>query len=138
MRQTTLRILMAEDNPADVVLMQEALAEYAVTYSLRVLSDGAETVAFLRGIGLSNDPTCPDVVLLDLNLPKIDGHELLRLIREHPVCSDIPVIIVTSSDSAEDRQRAAQLGATDYFRKPSSLEEFLKLGGIVKRLAAAG
>ncbi len=138
MTQTTLRILVAEDNRADVILMQEALAEYALTYSLRVLSDGAETLSFLRGIDLNNHPACPDMILLDLNLPKVDGHELLRLIREHPVCSDVPVIVVTSSDSAEDRQRAAQLGATDYFRKPSSLEEFLKLGGIVKRLTAAG
>ena len=138
MRQATLKILVAEDNRADVVLMQEALAEYALTYSLRVLSDGAETVSFLRSIDLNNHPACPDMILLDLNLPKVDGHELLRIIREHPVCSDVPVIVVTSSDSAEDRQRAAQLGATDYFRKPSSLEEFLKLGGIVKKLTAAG
>ena len=138
MTQTTLRILVAEDNPADVVLMQEALAEYAMEYSLRVLSDGAETVSFLRGIDPHNHPACPDMILLDLNLPKVDGHELLRLIREHPVCSGVPVIVVTSSDSAEDRQRAAQLGATDYFRKPSSLEDFLKLGGIVKKLTAAG
>ena len=128
---------MVEDNHADVVLMQEALAEYAVEYSLRVLSDGAETVSFLHSVNLKNRSACPDVVLLDLNLPKVDGHELLRLIREHPVCSEVPVIIVTSSDSAEDRQRAAQLGATDYFRKPSSLEDFLKLGGIVKKVAAA-
>ncbi len=138
MRPTTLKILMAEDNRADVVLMQEALAEYAVTYSLQVLSDGAQTASFLRDIERNNHPACPDVVLLDLNLPKVDGHELLRLIREHPVCSNVPVIVVTSSDSAEDRRRAAQLGATDYFRKPSSLEEFLKLGGIVKKLAVAG
>ena len=133
-----LRILVVEDNPADVVLIQEALAEYAMQYSLRVLSDGAETISFLRGIDWPHYPACPDVILLDLNLPKVDGHELLRLIREHPVCSGVPVIVVTSSDSAEDRRRAAQLGATDYFRKPSSLEDFLKLGGIVKKLTAAG
>ncbi len=135
MMERVLRILIAEDNPADVVLIQEALNEHGVRYSIRAFENGAETASFLESIQLETDSRCPDVALLDLNLPKVEGHELLRIIRAHPVCCNIPVIIVTSSDTAEDRRTAAQIGASYYFRKPSSLEEFLKLGDIVKRVA---
>ena len=134
MTERNLSILVAEDNPADVVLIREALDEHGLRYSLCVFEDGAETASFLRSIQLKTETRCPDVVLLDLNLPKVEGHELLRIIRTHPLCSKIPVIIVTSSDSAEDRQTAARVGASHYFRKPSSLQEFMKLGGIVKDL----
>ncbi len=132
-----LRILIAEDNNADVVLIEEALREHGLKYSLRAFADGAETASFLKSIERKTDSRCPDVVLLDLNLPKVEGHQLLRMIREHPICSRIPVIIVTSSDSAGDRQTAEKIGATHYFRKPSSLEEFMKLGGIVKDVVHA-
>ncbi len=130
-----LIILVAEDNPADVVLIREALDEHGVNYSLSAFEDGAETASFLEAIQLDTDLRRPDLALLDLNLPKVEGYELLRIIRAHPVCSKIPVIIVTSSDSIEDRQTAARMGASDYFRKPPSLEEFMKLGGLVKDLA---
>ncbi len=130
-----LRILVAEDNPADVVLIQEALNEHGLRYSLCAFEDGAETASFLKSIQLKTDSRCPDIALLDLNLPKVEGYELLRMIRAHPLCSSIPVIIVTSSNSAEDRVTATRIGASHYFRKPSSLEEFMKLGSIIRDLA---
>ena len=132
-----LRMLIAEDNSADVILIEEALRDHGLKYSIRAFADGAEAASFLKSIERKDDSACPDVVLLDLNLPKVDGHQLLRIIREHSVCSNVPVIVVTSSDSAGDRQTAARLGATHYFRKPSSLEEFMKLGGIVKEVVWA-
>ena len=132
-----LLILLAEDNPADVILIEEALNEHGLRYSLRVFRDGAEAASFLGTIQCKDDSGCPDIALLDLNLPKVEGHELLRMIRAHPVCSNLPVIIVTSSDSPEDRQTAARFGASYYFRKPSNLTEFMKLGAIVKDVAQA-
>ena len=135
--QSDLKIFLAEDNSADVLLMKEALADHQVKYVLNVCKDGAEAASYFNQID-SHSLACPDVILLDLNLPKIGGHELLQRIRAHPVCSTVPVIIVTSSDAASDRDLAARLGATYYFRKPSGLDDFMKLGGIVEKVARSG
>jgi CheY-like chemotaxis protein len=137
MMDRVLRIMVAEDNPADVVLIREALNEHCLSYSIQVFEDGAEAASFLKRIQLETDAGCPDLALLDLNLPKVEGHELLRMIRTHSVCSSIPVIIVTSSNSAGDRDAAARSGASYYFRKPSSLGEFMALGNIVRELAGS-
>lgn len=75
---------------------------------------------------------CPHVVLLDLNLPRRNGEALLKRLMESTVCRDIPMLIVTSSDAPKDREAIARLGAYTYFRKPSSFDEFMQLGGLVK------
>ena len=74
----------------------------------------------------------PDLVLIDLNLPKVDGLQVLAHLRNHPLCGSTPVVIVTSSDAPRDRERATRLGAALYFRKPSEFDEFMQLGAIVK------
>lgn len=74
----------------------------------------------------------PDVALIDLNLPRTEGGELIRRFREHPYCGGVPLIVTSSSDSPIDRARAAQLGADEYFRKPSDLAEFMTLGGLIR------
>lgn len=97
------------------------------------MPDGQKAIDFIARA--ETDPTapCPHLLVLDLNLPKRDGFEVLRRVRASAACKDIPVLIVTSSDSPADLQQAAALGA-GYFRKPPSLAEFLKLGAVLKQL----
>src|SRR5579871_1442591 len=127
-----LHIFLAEDNPGDVELVRESLREYNIEHTLTLASDGREAKRFIQSIGTGADARCPDLVLLDLNLPKADGYELMDLLHAHPVCGKTPVIIVTSSDARKDRERAAQMGAARYFRKPSELIEFLRLGLVIR------
>jgi CheY-like chemotaxis protein len=130
-------VLLAEDNEADVTLVREALTMHGLDYELRVLTDGEAAMEFIEQVGTELNPECPDVILLDLNLPKASGHELLRLLRTRPACQHVPVIIVTSSNSLLDRKTAAELGATRYFRKPIDLEKFMDLGAVIKDLVGA-
>lgn len=129
-------ILLAEDNPGDVMLVQRALEKHHVFHRLYVVRDGAEALAFVDRIGEPGAP-CPDVLLLDLNLPKVDGRQVLSEFRKHPGCSDAPVIVVSSSDAPRDRTRMAELGIARYFRKPLDFEEFLKLGAVVREVVEA-
>lgn len=126
-----LRILLAEDNFGDVLLVQDALTTYRVPNELHVVRDGDEALALIENMGKPDGIPCPDVMLLDLNLPKVDGPEILGRFRKHPECAQTPVIVITSSDANRDRERMAQFGIARYFRKPSDLNEFLKLGAIV-------
>lgn len=130
-----LQILLAEDNPGDTLLVEQALTEHGVPYRLHVARDGAEAIAFIMRMGDDGGTPCPDVVLLDLNLPKIDGTEVLAELREHPKGAAIPVVIITSSDADKDRVRTAELGIAHYFRKPSDLDEFMQLGAIIRAIA---
>ena len=129
-----LRILLAEDNIADVLLVQKALEEHRIAHELHVVRDGAEALAFLARMGQGQLP-CPDVVLLDLNLPKVDGSTVLSAFRRYPQCVDTPVVVVTSSDAELDRARMAELGATRYFKKPTDLDAYLQLGAVVREVA---
>jgi CheY-like chemotaxis protein len=126
-----VRILLAEDNPGDVLLVKDALTSHKIPHELHVVKDGDEALAFIENMGEPDGIPCPDVMLLDLNLPKVDGPEVLTRFRKHPECSQTPVIVITSSDAHRDRQRMAQFGIARYFRKPSDLNEFLKLGAVV-------
>jgi two-component system, chemotaxis family, response regulator Rcp1 len=109
-----LNILLAEDNDADVYLVHEALRAHAVEYQLHLAIDGTEIEHYLQRLGNTPDAPCPDVFLLDLNLPKTDGHDVLNQFRAHPLCTTVPVVIVTSSDAPRDRKRAERLGANVY------------------------
>jgi len=104
-----LHVFLAEDNPGDIELVHEALRENEVEYTMTIARDGAQAKRYIESIG-TNDAPCPDVLILDLNLPKADGHELLALLRSRPLCTETPVIVVTSSNSRKDRDRAAALG----------------------------
>ncbi|MBC8166194.1 MAG: response regulator [Bryobacteraceae bacterium] len=126
-------ILMVEDNPGDVLLLRESLEEHGVECELLVVNDGEKALALLEKVG-SLTSRCPSLVILDLNLPRRSGQEILMLLRSFEACRDVPVIVFSSSDLPADREAAAALGATRYVRKPSSLEEFMKIGGVVKEL----
>ncbi|MDQ2773442.1 MAG: response regulator [Acidobacteriota bacterium] len=131
-----LEVLLAEDNLADVVLVGQALQEYGVECRLHVVKDGAKALDFVARMGKSEDVPCPDLMLLDLNLPKATGAEVLAEFRKHPECAHTPVIVVSSSDAQADRDRVAKLGIAHYFRKPSNLESFLLLGAVVREVVA--
>jgi CheY-like chemotaxis protein len=118
-------ILMVEDNPGDVRLTREALREAKVRNHIHVATDGVEALAFLRRQGRYADVPRPDVILLDLNLPKKDGREVLAEIKADPNLRRIPVVILTSSEAEEDILKAYNLHANAYVAKPVDLEKFI-------------
>ena len=129
-----LRILLAEDNPGDILLVQEALKEHRIPHELHVVQDGAQALEFITRVGRRGDFPCPDLVLLDINLPKKDGQQVLSELRKHPECAHVSVIVVTSSDAARDRARMAELRIDRYFKKPSDFDAFLQLGAVVREV----
>jgi CheY-like chemotaxis protein len=129
-----LNVLLAEDNPGDVLLIREALMAMDAEFELTVKPDGELMLLHIDSIDRGEN-ACPDIVLLDLNLPKASGHSLLKRMRSGGLCQRVPVIVVTSSDSAKDRELAERLGASGYFRKALDFEEFMLLGAVVKRHA---
>lgn len=131
-----IHIFLAEDNPGDVELVREALREHHLDYHLFLASDGAQVRQYLERLGTAPDLPCPDILLLDLNLPQAHGFELFQMFRAHPLCGNTPVVIVTSSSAPKDRERAAALGAARYFCKPSELDEFLQLGSMIRELTS--
>jgi chemotaxis family two-component system response regulator Rcp1 len=134
----TVDILLVEDNPGDVLLVREALRNHQIDNHIHVMSDGQTAVQYVATMGQPGQPRCPDLLILDLNLPKADGVDVLAEFRKHPECASTPVVIVTSSDSGKDRTRVAAFGIKHYFRKPSDLDEFMKLGALVKEVLASG
>lgn len=130
-----VRVLLAEDNPGDVYLVREALHLEKLHFELLVQSDGEQMSDFIDKIDAGDAP-CPDLVLLDLNLPRRSGASLLQRLRQSAPCSGVPIIVVTSSASPQDRDTAARLGATSYFQKPSDFEEFMRLGSLVRQFVS--
>lgn len=130
-------ILLAEDNQGDVLLVKESLSEHRIEHRLHVVRDGQEALDYVGRMGKPDEAPCPDLMLLDLNLPRAEGSEVLSEFRQHPECVNTPVIVVTSSDSPKDRERMAQLGIDYYFRKPTDLDEFMRLGGIVRQVLSS-
>ena len=125
-------ILLAEDNPADAGLIRLALREHGVAHTVLVMRDGEAAMSWLQERLEQRSELLPALILLDLNLPKHDGWDILRYIRSDDGLKNIPVVIVTSSDSPLDRATARELCPTHYLRKPSSLDEFLAIGGVIK------
>ena len=125
------RILLIEDNPADVLLLREALASNQIESQLYVARDGEEGIRFINEVDEAGAP-CPDLIVIDLNLPRKSGFEVLARVRSSWKCSDKPAVILSSSTAPSDRQRAASLGASTYIRKPSSLKEYLSIGESLK------
>jgi CheY-like chemotaxis protein len=132
-----LHILLAEDNPGDILLVEQALEEHRIPHELHVVRDGAKALDLLVRMGQAGEVACPDLLLLDLNLPKVDGPQVLREFRKHPACAHTPVIVVSSSDAQRDRAQMAQLGVTRYFKKPLDLDAFLQLGAVVREVVEA-
>jgi two-component system, chemotaxis family, response regulator Rcp1 len=119
-----VEILLVEDDPADVLLAQEGLRESGVPSILSVVGDGTEAMAFLRREGKYAQASRPDLILLDLKMPKRSGLEVLAEIKADPALRRIPVIVLTTSDAPQDILRAYDLQASAYITKPSDLEEF--------------
>jgi two-component system, chemotaxis family, response regulator Rcp1 len=128
------QILLVEDNPADAELVAEALAEAALECGLSIVRDGLQAIAFIERLDADPSTRCPDLVLLDLNLPKVGGVEVLCRVRLSPRCRDAKVVVISSSDTPVDRERSLRLGASEYFHKPSSLKQFMELGPKVRAL----
>ena len=129
-------ILIVEDNRADVFLIRESLETAQIDADLEVVSDGEQAIRFFQRAERDLAAPCPALVLLDINLPKRQGRDVLKHLRQSGRCSDAVVLIVTSSDSAHDREEMTELGAKGYFRKPSEYRDFMKLGDLVKTLLA--
>lgn len=124
-----------EDNKADVFLVEEAIAFHEIHAVLQVITDGEEAI---RRVEESNkEAPSPDLFILDLNLPKRSGHEILAAVRRSPEYAHIPVLIMTSSNSQKDREETTRLGSSGYFRKPTGFDEFLEIGAVIKNLIAA-
>lgn len=121
----SIEVLLVEDNPGDVRLTREALKEGKVFNNLSVAKDGEEALAFLRREGEFADAPRPDVILLDLNLPRKDGREVLEAIKSDPSLRTIPVVILTSSEAERDIARAYELNANCYITKPVDLDQFI-------------
>lgn len=127
-------ILIVEDNSGDVFLIREAIEAKMPRTAVHVAKDGEQAIEFFDEA--DRDPTapCPALVILDINLPKRQGAEVLQHIRQSRRCCSAPVIVVSTSDSGPDREGMMKLGANRYFRKPSDYEEFMKLGDMVQEL----
>ena len=123
-RRTPVDVLLVEDSPGDVRLTREAFREANPAVRLHVASDGIEAMAFLRQEGANGDVPRPDFILLDLNLPKMDGREVLALIKDDDGLRTIPTIILTTSEADADILHSYELNANAYLRKPVTLEAF--------------
>jgi two-component system response regulator len=122
-----IEVLLIEDSPGDVRLTREALKDAKVHIRLSVVSDGVEAMAFLERQGEFTDAPRPDLILLDLNLPKKDGREVLKDIKESATLGSIPVVILTTSASEADILKSYRLHANCYITKPVDLDGFLKV-----------
>jgi chemotaxis family two-component system response regulator Rcp1 len=133
MPRPRVNLLLAEDNFPDTLIVREAIRKEDLPVDIFVVSDGEQAIHFIDKAESDPNAPCPQALLLDLNLPKVDGFGVLRRIRASTKCANIPVLIFTSSDSPEDRSESAKLGAS-YFRKPPAYTEFLRIGVTLKKL----
>ena len=122
-----VEILLVDDNPGDIRLTQEALKDSKVLNNLHVVEDGLEALNFLRKIGEFKNELTPDLILLDLNLPKKNGREVLVEIKEDKILKQIPVVILTISRAEEDIYKSYELHANCYITKPVDMNQFIKI-----------
>ncbi len=120
-----IEVLLVEDDPGDVLMTQEAFAEHKVRNRLAVVSDGEEAIAYLRKEGKFADAVRPDLVLLDLNLPRRDGRQVLEEIKSDQSLRQIPVVVLTTSQADEDILRSYSLHANAYVTKPVDFDQFI-------------
>jgi CheY-like chemotaxis protein len=125
------RLLVIEDNPTDTFLLRRALNEHNVEYEMVVVEDGEQGIEYLESCP---EEAKPDLIIVDLNLPKEDGIEVLKRFRESPSFVQTQIVILTSSDSPMERQRAEALGISAYLQKPIDLDAFMEMGGVLRKL----
>jgi CheY-like chemotaxis protein len=134
MRAEPFRILLVEDNSADVYLLQKALEGADLNFELTVIDDGGSALEFVRGDGKYSDRAVPHLAVIDLNLPKNDGIQVLEAIRATQRFAGMPVIVMSSSTHPPTRLREEHLQVARYIPKPPDLEEFLQTGILIKEL----
>ena len=127
------RVLLVEDNPADVRLLEEAFSESAEPYELHTVVDGEEALNFIHARNEHADKPRPDVILLDINLPKRNGHDVLKAVKGTPGLTRIPVLMLTSSDSVTDVTSAYDEHANAYIRKPSNIGDYFEVIAAIKQ-----
>ena len=120
-------VLLVEDDPGDVLMTREAFEDYKVRNTLSVVTNGVEAMTFLKKEGDYADVPTPDLILLDLNLPKMDGREVLAAIKADPKLRAIPVVVLTTSEAEEDVIRSYSLHANAYVTKPVDFERFVSV-----------
>ncbi len=128
-------LLMADDDPADCLLTEKALRKADITCPLYVVHDGAELMDYLKQRGDYTDPTAaprPSLILLDLNMPNVNGTEFLAQLRNEPELNSIPVVILTTSDDERDIAASYALGANAYLVKPSAFDDMVSVAAVVK------
>lgn len=122
-----VEILLVEDDPGDVLMTREAFADYKLRNRLHVVDDGVQAMAFLRQEGEYAGSPRPDLVLLDLNLPRMDGREVLEAIKSDADLASIPVVVLTTSEAEDDVVRSYSLHANAYVTKPVDFERFIEV-----------
>jgi CheY-like chemotaxis protein len=135
MLEEKLTLVLAEDNPGDVFLVRRALDAEPISYELLIAKDGEEAIRYVAEAEAGERTI--HLFLIDLNLPRRDGLEVLARLRASSRLARVPVVLMTSSDSPRDRERGMALGASRYFQKPSDLKRFLEIGKIVTELVTA-
>jgi CheY-like chemotaxis protein len=132
MRKGKIDIMLVEDNPADARLTEEAMRECGVPTSLHHVWDGEQAMGFLRREGDFSDAPRPDIVLLDLNMPKMDGRAVLSQLKADPNLMTIPVVVLTTSEAEEDILNSYELHANCYVQKPVDLDKFMSIIGLIE------
>ncbi len=122
-----IEVLLVEDSPSDARLTEEAFRDGKIANRLTVVTDGFEALAYLKRTGAYANAPRPDLILLDLNLPKMDGREVLRLIKTDDALKSIPVVVLTTSEADQDVLKAYEYHANCYIRKPVDLTRFLQI-----------
>jgi chemotaxis family two-component system response regulator Rcp1 len=125
--EQALSVLLVEDDPGDVLIAREALAAGRLSTDLHVVNDGDEALSFLRRLDGYADATRPDLILLDLNLPKKSGHEVLAEVKQDPELRRIPVVVLTTSQAREDVARSYELHASVHVSKPVDFDQFTEV-----------
>jgi two-component system, chemotaxis family, response regulator Rcp1 len=128
----TIEVLLVEDNSGDVRLIREAMTGAKVRTHFNVVTDGEQAMAFLRSDKAISAAVRPDLILLDLNLPRKNGTEVLSEMRADPVLHGIPVVVLTSSAAEQDIRRTYELNANCYLTKPADLEEFIRVVQLIE------
>jgi two-component system, chemotaxis family, response regulator Rcp1 len=118
-----VEILLVEDSPADIALTEEALKESGLQNTLTIVTDGEQAIEYLSKRGKYKDAESPDLILLDLNMPKKNGHEVLEVIKDNPKLEEIPVVVLTVSEAEEDIARALGLKMNYYLNKPVNVQK---------------
>jgi len=131
-------IVIAEDNAPDVFLIREALQWDGMPYRVDAMEDGEQVLQFIDRLEADLEAACPDLFVIDLNLPKRSGVEILSRIRASSRCAVVPAVVISSSDAPRDREVAKALGAELYFRKPAELKEFMTIGGHIHAVLKQG